>query len=161
MSAEVRKAKSGILAYGSLIDDPGPELGPAIASTLENVETPFSVEYARSSQSRGGAPTLVPVSIGGAKVAAVIQLLNDNVSVEQASDWLWRREVRRYGSKDHYAPKPKPGRSTVVVEALLEFRKRPGRAVWTSWRTFYIPWLTLRIVPSSLEISATATPPTL
>lgn len=120
MSAEVRNAKIGVLAYGSLIDDPGPELGPAIASTL-SVETPFCVEYARSSQSRGGAPTLVPVNAGGAKVAAVIQILNDSVSVEQAKDWLWRREARRYGQTDHYVPNLKPGKNTVAVEILTDF----------------------------------------
>jgi hypothetical protein len=111
----------GVLAYGSLIDDPGPEIGPKIQLSLLNVETPFAVEYARSSRSRGGAPTLVPVDTGGSHVSAVIHVLEDNVSVEQAMDWVWRREVRRYG-KDHYRPSPKPGRDTVVVDSVSRLR---------------------------------------
>jgi hypothetical protein len=111
----------GILAYGSLIDDPGPELGPAIVWTLENVETPFFVEYARSSQLRGGAPTLIPVNSGGAKVVAVVQILNESVGAEQAKDWLWRREARRYGPTDHYVSSHRPGKNTVVVETLSDF----------------------------------------
>lgn len=121
MSTDAHKQKIGVLAYGSLIHDPGPELGPFIVSTLKNVETPFRVEYARSSQWRGGGPTLIPVHAGGAKVVAVIQILNDSVSVEQAMDWLWRREVRRYGPKDHYTPSARPGKNTVVVDTLSNF----------------------------------------
>jgi len=51
----------GILAYGSLIIDPGPEIGPLIVRRITTV-TPFVVEYARLSRTRGGAPTLVPHS---------------------------------------------------------------------------------------------------
>jgi len=54
------------LAYGSLIDDPGSEIQPVIARLIEGVETPFKVEFARSSEKRDGAPTLVPVKEGGA-----------------------------------------------------------------------------------------------
>lgn len=42
----------GILAYGSLIEDPGKELKPLIIERIPNVKTPFSVEFARSSSSR-------------------------------------------------------------------------------------------------------------
>ena len=37
----------GILAYGSLIDNPGPELEPNTAAKIEDVNTPFMVEFAR------------------------------------------------------------------------------------------------------------------
>ena len=56
----------GILAYGSLIDDPGSEIGEVIADVISDIETPFSVEFARSSSTRSGAPTLIPVEAGGA-----------------------------------------------------------------------------------------------
>jgi hypothetical protein len=50
----------GILAFGSLIDDPGEEIANVISGDPIIVETPFPVEYGRFSLSRGGAPTLVP-----------------------------------------------------------------------------------------------------
>ena len=53
--------KIAILAYGSLIDEPGEELENCIVNRLGPILTPFKVEYARSSRTRGGAPTLVPV----------------------------------------------------------------------------------------------------
>lgn len=81
----------GILAYGSLIDDPGGEIEPYIIKRIE-IETPFPVEFARSSRTRDGAPTLVPVSQGGSTVHAVILVLDREVSESQARDVLWRRE---------------------------------------------------------------------
>ena len=62
----------GILAYGSLIEDRGPEIAAAKARIEPGVRTPFKVEFARTSSTRGGAPTLVPVSIGGEHVLAGI-----------------------------------------------------------------------------------------
>lgn len=53
----------GILAYGSLIAGPGAELQPLVVDS-KAVDTPFEVEYARSSTKRAGAPTLVPVPDG-------------------------------------------------------------------------------------------------
>ncbi len=55
----------GLLAYGSLQSDPGPELSPLIERRITDVLTPFAVEFARSSRTRAGAPTLVPVPIYG------------------------------------------------------------------------------------------------
>ena len=57
----------GILAFGSIAGDPGAELAAAVTRRIE-VKTPFAVEFARSSRSRDGAPTLVPVGEGGAHV---------------------------------------------------------------------------------------------
>lgn len=82
----------GILAFGSLIDDPGKEIGGCI-ETRKNCTTPFSVEFARLSQKRGGAPTLVPVKAGGSQVSAVILVLNGEVTLEQAKTLLWKRET--------------------------------------------------------------------
>jgi hypothetical protein len=64
----------GILAYGSLIADPGSEIGPLIARRIQTV-TPFSVEYARlSGKTRGGAPTVVPHAAGCPVKAEVLVL---------------------------------------------------------------------------------------
>lgn len=55
----------GILAFGSIINEPGEELAAAVTRRIE-VETPVAVEFARSSRTRDGAPTLVPVNRGAA-----------------------------------------------------------------------------------------------
>lgn len=113
----------GILAFGSLINDPGDEIKNLTTSQIDNVETPFKIEFARSSSNtRGGAPTLVPVSEGGAKVMAVILVLKDSVSEEEAKDILWRRETRKsVGSKEKYNPPATPGPNTVLVESVPGF----------------------------------------
>lgn len=87
----------GILGYGSLINDPGHEIAGANEGrpVSKNVKTPFRVEFARSSRTRMGAPTLVPVDQGGAHVDAVIY----EVTVDEAAaaDMLYRREIHRTG----------------------------------------------------------------
>ncbi len=108
----------GILAYGSLIDDSGKELEPLIRERIPGVETPFSVEFARSSSSRSGAPTLVPVKDGGAQVQGVILVLDPTVEVRRAEDLLWRRETRNECSDKPYRPRDNPSPNTVVVEHL-------------------------------------------
>lgn len=87
-----RKPTVGILAYGSLIDDPGDELAPIISHIIRDVVTPFSVEFARKSSSRGDAPTLVPHSDGAPVRAAILVV---EATADQASDILWRRETRK------------------------------------------------------------------
>ena len=92
----------GILAYGSLIQDPGPEIEPHIRLRIDT-QTPFPVEYARLSKTtRGGAPTLAPHP-AGAPVKAQILVLDDTLSVEEAQDRLWRRETR---TQDRTHPYP-------------------------------------------------------
>ncbi len=108
----------GILAYGSLIDDSGKELEPLIRERIPDVETPFSIEFARSSSSRSGAPTLVPVEDGGAQVQGVILVLDPTVEVRRAEDLLWRRETRNECSDKHYRPIDNPGPDTVVIDHL-------------------------------------------
>ena len=111
----------GILAYGSLGDDPGVEIGPRIVEKIEDVRTPFRVEFARTSQTRGGAPTLVPVSEGGACVKAKVLVLEDGISEDEAKNMLWRRETRREGSGERYNPPSKPGLNEVMVRCLEDF----------------------------------------
>ena len=115
-----RERVVGILAYGSLGEDPGAEIGPLIAERIEGVKTPFRVEFARQSRTRDGAPTLVPVSEGGASVQAKILVLED-VSEAEATDMLWRRETRKEGDGKRYDPPTELDADTVLVERLEGF----------------------------------------
>jgi hypothetical protein len=88
------KPKVGILAFGSIINDPGDELKPRIIFRLKT-RTPFPIEYGRySGKTRGGAPTLVPHQIGS-PVAAEILVLDEMVTIDDATNMLWRRETRQ------------------------------------------------------------------
>ena len=109
----------GILAYGSLIDDPGEALSPLIVDVVRGVQTPFKVEFARKSRTRGDAPTLIPVRDGGDYVQAAILVVN--ASLESAKDMIWRRETRSDDITKKYAV-PDAGRPNAVrVEQLDGF----------------------------------------
>lgn len=88
----------GVLAFGSLISDPGWELEEVTARRVSDVVTPFRVEYARHSLVRGGAPTLVPVTQGGSTVRGVILVMADGISLREARDRTYRRERNDVGS---------------------------------------------------------------
>jgi hypothetical protein len=92
----------GILAFGSLVDNPGEELRPVLASRVSGVKTPFAIEFARSSRTRDGAPTLVPVDAGGARIEAAVLVLDGSISDEQARDMLYRRESGQVGGRATY-----------------------------------------------------------
>ena len=109
------KQTVGILAYGSLIADPGWEIEEVRSGVIEDVKTPFRVEYARSSTGRGGAPTLVPFEGGGQVRAQVIVV---DTTVEDAADRLYRREIGAVGSGRPYKHSTNPGPNTVVVDRL-------------------------------------------
>lgn len=95
------KKKLGILAFGSLIDDPGEEIRSKIIMRIKTA-TPFGVEFGRySGNTRGGAPTLVKHE-AGAPVSAEILVLDDSVSVDEGKNMLWRRETRKIGSGERY-----------------------------------------------------------
>jgi len=111
------KLKLGILAYGSLINDPGVEIAPKIRIRIKTT-TPFPVEYGRfSAKTRGGAPTLVRHE-AGASVSAEILVLDDAVSIEEARDMLWRRERRRIGSGEKYSEGTSP--NSVLVRQVTD-----------------------------------------
>ncbi|MES2275457.1 MAG: hypothetical protein V4592_05515 [Bacteroidota bacterium] len=110
----------GILAYGSLIDEPGNEIGPLIVNRIA-CQTPFPIEYARSSRSRDGAPTLVPVEQNGARVNAVILVLADGTSLALGKNILWRREVRQKDKSRIYRELPNPRPDTVQVKVIEDF----------------------------------------
>jgi hypothetical protein len=111
----------GILAYGSLIEDPGTEISPLIVERRRGVQTPFRIEFARSSSSRNNAPTVIPVKNGGSHVQATILVLEASVTLQWAEDLLWRRETRNERSEKHYARPSKPNPNKVIVESLGTF----------------------------------------
>ena len=109
----------GILAYGSLIGESGGEIAGATIRTTADVLTPFRVEFARQSRSRGGAPTLVPVTQGGSSVLGRVFVLD--VPEDEAASRLWRREVHKVGSTRAYVAPKHIGPNTVVVRRLENF----------------------------------------
>jgi len=113
------KPTVGILAYGSLIANPGAEIECATVETKEGITTPFNVEFARSSNERHGAPTLVPVTGHSAPVRARVFVLN--VSEVEATDRLYRREINKVGSARRYRVPKNPGPNTVIVKRLEKF----------------------------------------
>jgi len=110
------KPRYGIFGFGSLIGDPGEELTNA-TSRHQDLETPFAVEYGRSSNTRGGAPTLVPVKTGGAKVKATVFVLKDSISEQEAENILYRRELHQVGTGRTYDPSAKPAKNSIVIAA--------------------------------------------
>ncbi len=108
----------GILAYGSLIDDPGAEIEPAIGKRID-CRTPFRVEFARSSKTRKGAPTLVPHD-HGAEVAAKVLVVN--LSVSEATHRLYRRELHKVGEKLLYDPSGDATSNRIVIKTLRQFQ---------------------------------------
>ncbi|MCJ7423601.1 hypothetical protein MUP01_04945 [Candidatus Bathyarchaeota archaeon] len=111
----------GILAYGSLIDSPGKEIEAAIDSKIENVQTPFKIEFAHSSENRNGAPTLVPVENGGANTLAQIIILKEGISERDATDMLWRRETHQVGSGKEYTCPVETKENAVFIEKIESF----------------------------------------
>jgi hypothetical protein len=110
--------KIGIIAYGSLIAEPGEELAPLIINRIA-CKTPFNVEYGRYSKTRGGGPTLIPVNKGGAPVNGYLLLLQAGVSLADAKSMLWRRETRVKG-RPYKAPE-NPDVNNVIVASVYDF----------------------------------------
>lgn len=110
----------GILAYGSLIADPGWEIRDYTSRTMPDVETPFSVEYARRSSSRAGAPTLVPVADEkGWRVKSRIFVMKPGTRIRRAQNILYRRELHRTGDPDKkYPAVDNPGVNDVIVDEI-------------------------------------------
>ncbi|MDH3287761.1 MAG: hypothetical protein OEP48_08590 [Betaproteobacteria bacterium] len=116
-----RIRRVGILAYGSLLEEPGPEIAPFIVENISGVETPFRIEFARSSPTRGGAPTVVPVESCGARVRGTILVLDKSVSLTQARDLLWRRETRNESTAQRYQRPTDSNPNKMVAEELPNF----------------------------------------
>ncbi len=114
----------GILAYGSLITDPGWEILDCTKQIIRQVKTPFPVEYARrSGKTRRGAPTLVPVPEGkGDPVNAAVLVLKEGVTLQRARDILYRRELHRPGdSGKTYDPARQVNENTIQVSELADY----------------------------------------
>lgn len=111
----------GILAYGSLLEEAGEEIAPLVVEKIPGVKTPFQIEFVRSSPTRGGAPTVVPVESGGAAVRGTVLVLLDRVSIEEARDLLWRRETRNEGTGQHYRRPADPDPNKMLAEELPSF----------------------------------------
>lgn len=86
----LRPRPIAIMAYGSLLHEPGPELAPLIVARRP-CRTPFPVEYGRASQRWGGGPVLVPHPRGG-QVDGALLLLADGVELGAAVEILAGRE---------------------------------------------------------------------
>ena len=107
----------GILAYGSLIDDPGSEIESKIVRRIDCL-TPFRVEFARKSSERSNAPTLVHFD-KGACVSG--KLLVVSLTLQEAKDYLYRREINKVGCKSkNYNPNNKK-KNAVKIKALQDF----------------------------------------
>jgi len=107
--------KLGMLAFGSLVKDPGPVLD-ALTMTRFKTKTPFPVEYGRiSGITRGGAPTVVRHQAGG-PVAAEVLVLRPEVTFGKARNALWNRERRKENSTDDYEEGRSP--NSVLVREL-------------------------------------------
>ena len=117
----------GILAYGSLVGNPGSEIAGAIVKRI-NCRTPFKVEFARTSDTRKGAPTLVPYD-NGAEVAA--QVLIVDLPVSEAIHRLYRREIDKVGSARLYDLSKDATPNRVVIETLRDF-ERVSTVLYTS-----------------------------
>jgi len=111
----------GILAYGSLIEEPGVEITRAIQKEIRGVKTPFCIEFARSSITRDGAPTVIPVESGGAQVAAWIFVLKEGITVGEARNFLWRRETRNEHTSSRYVRPIKRNPNAMIIEELENF----------------------------------------
>lgn len=111
--------KLGILAYGSLIDNPGAEIEAVTTAITRGVWTPFPVEFARSSGTRGNAPTLVPVIEGGANVAAIIYHVA--TGEKNAADILYRREIHEVGTDRTYKEPSRDRQNAVRIERFNNF----------------------------------------
>lgn len=116
----MNKPKIGILAYGSLISDPRAEIERTRTDTIHDVMTPFHIEFARSSNGRGGAPTLVPVTTGGAQVRGQVFVMD--ASESEATHILYRREIGKVGEMTRTYRRPeRVTNKSVLVERLTNF----------------------------------------
>lgn len=117
---EIRSHVIGILGYGSLIDNPGKEISEIEVERI-NCITPFNVEFARTSATRGNAPTLIPVAEGGRKVNAVIIILKPDISIRIAESILWRRELHKKNRNETYLHSDTASLNKVVIKSLPDF----------------------------------------
>lgn len=120
-SSKAGARRIGILAYGSLLEEPGSEIASLIADKIPGTITPFPIEFFRSSSTRGGAPTVVPVENAGAFVLGTVLVLREGISPKEARDLLWRRESRREGTGQRYSKPAGSDPDQMTAEELVNF----------------------------------------
>jgi hypothetical protein len=81
----------GIFGYGSLLSDPGDDIGPHIVERVPHL-SPWKIEYARRSDGRGRGPTLVIHKAGGAVNGQILVLDVGASRLAEVREWLWQRE---------------------------------------------------------------------
>ncbi|MBN2395954.1 MAG: hypothetical protein JXC36_05780 [Candidatus Atribacteria bacterium] len=117
-----KKYKIGILAFGSLINDPGEEIKELETNRID-CETPFKIEFSRISSSRDKAPTLVPVKDNetGKKTNAKIIVIDENTNLADAKSILWRRECHKKDKSQEFTQPQKPTSKNVLIGELENF----------------------------------------
>ncbi len=129
----------GILAYGSLIANPGTELEKIVIRKIP-CETPFFVEYARRSKSRQNAPTLtiVPQNVGS-PVRGTILVLKPDTDPTEAKNLLFRRELHKETDKnlvyDDVVQRAKT--DALVIETLLDIQGFKASVLHRTQSQFY------------------------
>jgi len=118
---DIKIGNVGLLVYGPMLDDLGPEIKSAIKKRITDIHTPFKVELARKNTTYGGAPELVPVSTGGAHIKADLLVLKNTITENQAIDMLYRRENHLEGTKKTYKKPQHPTSNTFVIKTLPNF----------------------------------------
>ncbi len=89
--------------------------GGVVGAGAGGVITPFEVEFARASRTRGSAPTLVPVPEGaGARVQAQVLVLRPDIDAETGKTLLYRREIHKAGDTE------------VVYDEQIQITRREG-----------------------------------
>lgn len=118
----IKKYKIGILAFGSLIDNPGEEIKKLEVERLD-CETPFKVEFARISSSRGKAPTLIPVQddAKGRKAKSKLIVIKDTINLNEAKSILWRRECHITDKSKKFKEPERPTSKNVLIGELENF----------------------------------------
>lgn len=114
--------KIGILAFGSLIDNPGKEISDIEIDRI-NCKTPFKVEFARISTSRNNAPTLIPIldDSKGEKTNATIIVIDERTDLNTAKSMLWRRECHKTDKSKMYKKHSKPTQKHVLIGEIDNF----------------------------------------
>lgn len=99
--------KIGILAFGSIINNPDKEIEAATESKINDIITDFKIEFARTSSTRKKAPTLAVVCDGGSFVKGTLIILKENIELGEAKNILLRRECDKVGDKSTIYTGPK------------------------------------------------------
>ena len=118
---DLKLGKFGILLYGPMLDHLSPEIKGLVKKRLKRINTPFKVELARKNDSYGGAPGLVPVSSGGAKVQGELLVFKDSVTERQVLDMLYRMENHLEGTSKSYRRPSHPTPNMFVIKSLSDF----------------------------------------